>query len=56
MRVLSPAKINLLLKILGKRDDGYHELLTLMVPVTLFDTLYFEQAGEGIELDAPGCG
>ena len=56
MRVLSPAKINLLLKVLGKRNDGYHELLTLMVPVTLFDTLYLEQGGVDIELDAPGCG
>jgi 4-diphosphocytidyl-2-C-methyl-D-erythritol kinase len=56
VRVLSPAKINLLLKVLGKRNDGYHELLTLMVPVTLFDTLYLEQAEESIELDAPGCG
>jgi 4-diphosphocytidyl-2-C-methyl-D-erythritol kinase len=27
-----------------------------MVPVTFFDTLYLEQAGEDIELDAPGCG
>lgn len=56
MRILSPAKINLLLKVLGKRNDGYHELLTLMVPVTLFDTLYLEQSAKGIELDAPGCG
>ena len=56
MRVLSPAKINLLLKVVGKRKDGYHELLTLMVPVTLFDTLYIDKEKEGIELDAPGCG
>ncbi len=56
MRVLSPAKINLLLEVLGKRNDGYHELLTLMMPVTLFDVLYLEKKKEGIELDAPGCG
>jgi 4-diphosphocytidyl-2-C-methyl-D-erythritol kinase len=56
VRVLSPAKINLLLKVLGKRNDGYHELSTLMVPVSLFDALYLEQAEEGVELDAPGCG
>lgn len=56
MRVLSPAKINLLLKVTGKRKDGYHELLTLMVPVSFFDTLYFQKRKEGIELDAPGCG
>jgi 4-diphosphocytidyl-2-C-methyl-D-erythritol kinase len=56
VRVLSPAKINLLLKILGKRNDGYHELLTLMVPVSLYDTLYISQEGDDIELDAHGCG
>ncbi len=56
MRVSSPAKINLLLKVKGKRNDGYHELLTLMVPVSFFDTLYFQKGKEGIELDAPGCG
>lgn len=56
MRVLSPAKINLLLKVTGKRNDGYHELLTLMVPVNFFDTLYLQKEKEGIELDAPDCG
>jgi 4-diphosphocytidyl-2-C-methyl-D-erythritol kinase len=34
-----PAKINLFLEILGKRPDGYHEIATVMVPVSLFDTL-----------------
>jgi len=56
VRVLSPAKINLLLKVAGKRKDGYHELLTLMVPVSFFDTLYLQKEKEGIELDAPDCG
>jgi 4-diphosphocytidyl-2-C-methyl-D-erythritol kinase len=56
VRVLSPAKINLLLKVAGKREDGYHELLTLMVPVSFFDTLYFQKEKEGIELDAHDCG
>ena len=39
MKLLAPAKINLYLKVLGKRSDGYHELLTLMVPVGLFDEI-----------------
>jgi len=56
VRVLSPAKINLLLKVTGKRNDGYHELLTLMVPVSFFDTLYLQKEKENIELDAPDCG
>src|SRR5437763_981205 len=37
--VFAPAKLNLFLKVLGKRDDGYHELETLMLSVGLYDTL-----------------
>lgn len=33
----APAKVNLFLRILGKRKDGYHELLSLMQPVSLYD-------------------
>ena len=37
------AKLNLTLSVLGKREDGFHELKTLMVPVVdLYDELYFE--------------
>lgn len=39
MRWLAPAKINLSLKILGRRPDGFHNLSSLMVPVSVFDTL-----------------
>lgn len=37
--VHTPAKLNLFLEILGKREDGFHELETLMVTVGLYDTL-----------------
>ena len=37
MKVFAPSKINLYLKIVGKRDDGYHFLDTLMVPISLGD-------------------
>ena len=35
------AKINLGLKTLKKREDGYHELEMVMVNIDLYDTLYF---------------
>jgi 4-diphosphocytidyl-2-C-methyl-D-erythritol kinase len=54
--ILAPAKINLFLKVLGKREDGFHELLTLMAPVSLFDEISLVPLDEGISLDAPGSG
>lgn len=48
---LAPAKLNLFLEILARRDDGYHEIETLMVAITLFDTLFFSiTQEESIEL------
>ena len=35
------AKINIYLKVLGKRADGYHDLETLMVPINIYDELEF---------------
>ena len=46
----SPCKVNLLLNILGKRADGFHELETIMHPVNLCDRLTFERGGHGVEL------
>lgn len=56
----SPAKVNLFLRVLGKRADGYHEISTLMQPVSLFDELEISVSeGEGIAVvsdsaEAPG--
>ena len=50
----SPAKINLNLKILSLRDDGYHELDTHMAKLDFGDTLTFSEKKEGIELRASG--
>jgi 4-diphosphocytidyl-2C-methyl-D-erythritol kinase len=43
----SPCKVNLLLNILGKRPDGFHELETVMQPVDFCDELAFERGGNG---------
>ena len=39
MELLSPAKINLFLQITGKRQNGYHDLFTLMCCISLYDTV-----------------
>lgn len=43
----APAKVNLFLELLGKRPDGYHELTTLMVGLSLRDTLSFADSPDG---------
>jgi 4-diphosphocytidyl-2-C-methyl-D-erythritol kinase len=45
--VWTPAKVNLFLEVLAKRPDGYHEIATLMVAVSLFDTLEFKEDPSG---------
>jgi 4-diphosphocytidyl-2-C-methyl-D-erythritol kinase len=41
---MAPAKINLVLEVLGKRADGYHEIRSLVQTITLYDVLSFELA------------
>jgi 4-diphosphocytidyl-2-C-methyl-D-erythritol kinase len=43
IRLLSPAKINLYLKVTGKRKDGYHNIETLFQMIDLFDTMTFRR-------------
>lgn len=45
--VRAPAKLNLLFEIFAKRNDGYHEIETVMVPITMFDTLRFRSQSAG---------
>ena len=51
MQVRAPAKINLSLKILGRRADGFHEIETLIVPVSLCDEIKIDKhpTNKGIE-------
>ncbi len=39
LNVLAAAKLNLCLRIVGRRDDGYHLLDSIMVPISIFDRL-----------------
>jgi 4-diphosphocytidyl-2-C-methyl-D-erythritol kinase len=54
VQIFAPAKINLTLHILGRREDGFHELETLMVPISLGDDLIFERiSSPAIEIISP---
>jgi len=44
------AKINLVLRVLGRREDGFHEIVTLLQTISLQDTLSFEPLDDGVEL------
>ncbi|MGN0492406.1 MAG: 4-(cytidine 5'-diphospho)-2-C-methyl-D-erythritol kinase [Acutalibacteraceae bacterium] len=44
LKIRANAKINLSLSVLGKRQDGYHELDTVMQSIDLSDTVYIEKA------------
>jgi 4-diphosphocytidyl-2-C-methyl-D-erythritol kinase len=53
MTIRAPAKINLGLRVLGRRLDGYHDILSLMVPVGLYDLVRVESGTSGIDLSCP---
>ncbi len=50
LTLASPCKVNLLLNILGRRDDGFHEIETLMQPVPMHDELRIERGAAGVRL------
>lgn len=48
LRVCAPAKVNLTLDVLGRRSDGYHEIVTIMQAINLYDTVLLSRcAGDG---------
>lgn len=46
----SPCKVNLLLNVLGRRADGFHDLETLLHPLAIHDRLCFEKGRSGVQL------
>ncbi len=44
LTVLAPAKVNLILEVIGKRADGYHEIRSLMQTIGLYDVITFENS------------
>lgn len=54
VQVSAPAKINLTLEVLGKRVDGYHDLISIIVGVDLFDEITLEHSDIlSLECDSP---
>lgn len=50
VRLSSPSKVNLFLEVLGRRDDGYHEICSIVVLTELCDTIILERCTSGITI------
>jgi len=50
MGIRAPAKVNLSLRVVGKRRDGYHLIDTIMVPVDLYDEIEIARARPGAKI------
>ena len=55
IEVSAPAKVNLQLAILGKRNDGFHELASLFQTVSLFDRIEIEITNNKDSFEIIGC-
>lgn len=52
IKLTAPAKVNLRLKVVGRRPDGYHDLEMVMVKLDLADEIEFELDGNGIRIES----
>ncbi len=52
VKILSPAKVNLFLEVLGKRPDGFHEVKTVLQGVSLYDELHIRRVPKGISISS----
>jgi 4-diphosphocytidyl-2-C-methyl-D-erythritol kinase len=46
VKIRAPAKINIGLRVVGKRVDGYHLIDTIMAPVSLYDEIYITKVAQ----------
>jgi 4-diphosphocytidyl-2-C-methyl-D-erythritol kinase len=53
---LAPAKLNISLRVFGKRPDGYHHIRSIMVPVSLYDEVSVDEQDAGIRISADAAG
>ena len=49
MRIFAPAKVNLALRVVGKREDGYHLIDSLIVPINLYDEIRIGRRRKSME-------
>ena len=54
-RIAAPAKVNLRLRVLGRRGDGYHDIDTLFQAIDLADEVSVRVGEVGIRLDVSGA-
>ena len=51
----SPCKLNLFLRILGRRPNGYHDLASLFQAISLYDNMHFSKLPSGATKDEMTC-
>jgi 4-diphosphocytidyl-2-C-methyl-D-erythritol kinase len=54
MEIMAPAKINLYLKVFGRREDGYHQIGTLFERISIFDRISIEISGNPTKIEVSG--
>lgn len=52
--LICPAKVNFSLEVLGKREDGYHEICSVVLPISLSDFIYYGKSDSfSLEVEGP---
>ena len=54
MKFLSPAKLNLNLRVISKRNDGFHNLETTFQLINLFDEISFKESDKSFDISCDG--